>query len=695
MPKKHKQSLNAPVKWYEINAKGKDEAEVLIYGNIGPSFWDDESVTAKGLIEELKDVEGKDLTVRINSVGGSVADGIAIFNALRRHDGSVTVEVDAVAYSAASLIAMAGDTVIMADNGMLMVHAPMTFASGNSKALRRQADVLDKYADAMNSAYVRSGGPSKDVIDGWLKDGEDHYFTAQEALDLGMIDDTTESVDIAACADGIDFGKFKSLESIASPPTAALPAANLSTGKQEGIMPKKTETTPAGNEPTDINITEIEAAAIKKRDAEITARNNEVIAVLSPHMHVKGMTELKDKVMADPSITVDMVRQQALEMVGQGYESINQPGAICIEDEQDKRIEGVTNIILARSHIKKEDGKSVQTQGNPWRGMTLLDMCRDSLARAGIDARGMSKMEVVAAGFTQSTSDFSVLLENAMHKALLSGYALTIDTWSRFCATGSVSDFRAHNRYMVGSLGNLEDLTELGEFENKQIPDGRKQSVSIDTKGNLINISRQAIINDDLGAFVGLANALGRSARRTIEAKVYETLALNSGMGPTLSDSVTLFHADHSNVGTGAAISVASIDADRVLMASQTDVSGNDYLDLRPSILLLPIGLGGAARELNAQEYNDEATKQQKRPNSVRGLYNDIVDTPRISGTIRYSFADPNEAPVLEVSFLDGEQAPFLDTKDGWEVDGAQYKARLDFGVSGVGFEGAVVNAGA
>ena len=117
------------------------------------------------------------------------------------------------------------------------------------------------------------------------------------------------------------------------------------------------------------------------------------------------------------------------------------------------------------------------------------------------------------------------------------------------------------------------------------------------TKGNIINLSRQAIINDDLGAFVGLAATLGRAAGRTVEADVYALLALNSGLGPVMSDGKTLFHADHGNITTAAALTMAAVDADRVAMAQQKDVSGNDYLDLRPAVLLVPIGLGGTARQ--------------------------------------------------------------------------------------------------
>jgi hypothetical protein len=324
----------------------------------------------------------------------------------------------------------------------------------------------------------------------------------------------------------------------------------------------------------------------------------------------------------------------------------------------------------------------------------MLDLARASLTRAGIKHAGMDQMQLVAAAFTQSTSDFPILLENAMHKALQSAYMEAKDTWSRFCRTGSVSDFRAHPRYRVGSLGNLDALTELGEFVNKTIPDGEKSSISAGTKGNVINLSRQAIINDDLGAFIGLAAQLGRAARRTIETDVYALLALNSGLGPVMDDGHTLFKANHANLTTGAAISVAALDADRVAMGSQSDVGGNSFLDLRPAVLLVPLAIGGSARAIVGAEYDDDSNKQQRKPNVIRDLFDDIVDTPRITGTRRYMFADPNEAPVIEVAFLDGNDTPYLESENGFSVDGTRWKARLDFGVGAIDYRGAVTNAG-
>jgi hypothetical protein len=306
----------------------------------------------------------------------------------------------------------------------------------------------------------------------------------------------------------------------------------------------------------------------------------------------------------------------------------------------------------------------------------------------------MNSREIVAASFTQSSSDFPVLLESVMHKTLLGAYATKAMTWNRFCKIGTVSDFRAHNRYRVGSLGNLQPKNELGEYKNVAIPDGEKSSISAATKGFILNISREAIINDDLGAITDQASAAGRAAARTVEVDVYALLASNSGLGPVLSDGKTLFHADHGNIAPGAAMAVDVLDAMRVLMAQQKDVTGNDFLDLRPEILMVPVGLGGSARVIIGAEYDTSVSNKFQVPNKVRGLVRDIVDTPRMAGTRFHLLASPAEAAAIEVAFLDGQSEPYLETAQAFDTDGGRLKVRMDYGVAGHDFRGAVTNAG-
>lgn len=359
-------------------------------------------------------------------------------------------------------------------------------------------------------------------------------------------------------------------------------------------------------------------------------------------------------------------------------------------DEQDLQRDAFTHALLGRARvIDPATSRVFQVTGdNPLRGLSMLDLARASLERAGVRTQGMQKMDLVGRAFTQSGSDFPILLENVMHKALQAAYAVAPDTWSRWCATGTVTDFRAHNRYRVGSIGNLDQISELGEFRNKTIPDGEKSSITAGTKGNIINLSRQAIINDDLEAFIGLAVAMGRAAKRTIEADAYAYLASN----PLMSDGYALFSDEHRNLETAGAPNVTTIDAGRVKLASQKDVSGKDFLDLRPAVWLGPLSYGGAARVANNDQFDPDANNKLQRSNIVKGLFRDIVDTPRIADSKWYLFADPTDAPVIEVAFLDGISEPFLDQEEGFSVDGVRWKARLDYGIAAIDYRGAVRN---
>ncbi|WNG45272.1 hypothetical protein F0U60_15010 [Archangium minus] len=381
------------------------------------------------------------------------------------------------------------------------------------------------------------------------------------------------------------------------------------------------------------------------------------------------------------------------------------------DDAQDKFIRGTGAWLIRRSGHASEVERAaklgaygsagIELDPGEFRGMTLADLARECLERRGVDARRMQRSELFSRALNlrtgyQTSSDFALVLENALHKLLLGAYALTADTWKRFCRQGTVKDFRASGRYRTGSFGVLDDVGESGEIKNKAIPDGEKVEISIGTKGNIISISRVALINDDMGVFQDLATKFGRAAALTIEEHVYRELRKNSGLGPTQPDGNPFFHASRSNINaTSSGLSVAGINADRVVMAQQKDPSGNEFIDLRPAVLVIPIGLGGDARVINDAQYDTTANTFQK-PNSVRGLFRDIVDTPRLEGTRRYLFADPNIAAAIEVAFLEESGSePRLDMRKGFEVDGISWRVVLDYGVAFIDHRAAVTNAGA
>lgn len=697
-------------KWFDIKApaaKGEatKAAEIYIYGNIGDR-WNEDGVIAADLVREIAALDADTITLRINSYGGSVTDGLAIYNALKRHRAQIDVQVDGVAISCASYIAMAGDTVTMAENAQMMIHAPWGVAIGNAAELRDQAELLDRYAASMAHAYSSKSGMTTDDVLSGLLEGADHWYSAAEAVAAGFADTVGAEIAVAvSLAHSFDLSRFRQATPSAThraPAPAAMPQPTAPANQPAAPV---SQPAAAAAPTTEATMPALAPAAAQPATpatpapfARTKADNDQVLALFKPFVSRPAVAALQTEVLADPSLTVETIQSRLLAEIGKDAAPANPPGSHpqiqTVEDEADKIKAATTSALMVRAGVTRDAAVLSSMSANPFRGATLLDIAKASMARSGVKTDGMDKMQIVAAAFTQGTSDFPVLLESAMHKTLQAAYASAALTWNRFCATGSVSDFRAHNRYRTGSFGSLDAVNELGEYVNKSIPDGEKGSITAATKGNIINLSRQAIINDDLGAFVGLSSMLGRAAARTVEADVYALLALNSGLGPTMSDTKTLFHADHGNLTTTAALSMAAIDLDRVAMGSQKDVSGNDYLDLRPAVLVVPMSLGGTARSINEAQYDPDTANKMQKPNVVNGLFRDIVDTPRLTGTRRYLFADAMEAPVIEVAFLDGQQSPFLEVQDGFDVDGARYKVRLDYGVAAVEYRGAVTNAG-
>lgn len=496
--------------WYSIRrltpvasaARGvQSAAEIFIYGDIGES-WYEETVSAAQFVKDIEALDVDAITVRINSMGGSVPDGIAIRAAMRRHRATVTTVVDGMALSIASLIFMGGDIREMGESSVLMVHAPWTYAAGNATQLRDMADQLDTWARAMSESYATEGGMSAADALAMLTDGRDHYYTSDEAKAAGFCTEVVAAMPIAASA-RFDLSRFKDLPPAAQAFAAASvplkPAPAAATPAAPAAYKKETTMT------TTVNTPDAKAIADQALAADKTRREG-IRAHFKAYAARDGVQTLLQSCEDDSTITPEAAATKLLAHLGRQATPI-QGGVVTVEDETEKRRDAIVAGMMARAGVASAEQRK-HINANPYRAMRLTEIARASLQRAGIRTEGMDQMGLVAAAFTQSTSDFPVLLETTMHKTLQAAYAVAPDTWSRFCARGTVSDFRAHPRYRVGSLGNLQVVNELGEFQNMTIPDGEKSSITATTRGNIINVSRQAVVNDDLGAFVGLAASL-------------------------------------------------------------------------------------------------------------------------------------------------------------------------------------------
>lgn len=187
-------------KFWEIKqSSDKLTADIFIYGEITSYKWDDTDTTAASFNKDLKSLgEVEEINLHINSPGGSVFEGIAIGNMLKQHKATVIAHVDALAASIASVIIASCDKVIMPENSMLMIHNPWTGMWGNAKELRKAADDLDKMAESSVITYLNKAGDKlteekiKHIMD------EETWLSAQEAFDIGLCDEVTTSVQIAA-----------------------------------------------------------------------------------------------------------------------------------------------------------------------------------------------------------------------------------------------------------------------------------------------------------------------------------------------------------------------------------------------------------------------------------------------------------------------------------------------------------------
>ena len=188
-------SPNANKAWYTLKNQADQPAELLIYDVIG----DWTGLSARQLVNTLKDIDADSITVRINSPGGSVFDGIAIYNALRYHKATIHVRIEGLAASIASVIAMAGDTVHMAENALLMIHNPFSWAGGDAEELRKMADMLDKTTDVIAQTYASRCGGELESLKQLMND--ETWFTAAEAQEQGFIDEVDKPVQMAAAFD--------------------------------------------------------------------------------------------------------------------------------------------------------------------------------------------------------------------------------------------------------------------------------------------------------------------------------------------------------------------------------------------------------------------------------------------------------------------------------------------------------------
>lgn len=180
--------------------------DIDVYGGIGDEL-DEGGVTAVSFVRALRDADGEDVTIHINSSGGSVFDANTMAEALRGYKGHTTASIEGLAASAASYFALTADDVVINPSALMMIHNPWDFAVGDAEDMRKKADMLDKARSTISAQYARKTGRTVDEIEG-LMDAET-WFTAQEAVEFGLVDRMSDSEPIAACVRCEDMKRFR------------------------------------------------------------------------------------------------------------------------------------------------------------------------------------------------------------------------------------------------------------------------------------------------------------------------------------------------------------------------------------------------------------------------------------------------------------------------------------------------------
>lgn len=468
-------------------------------------------------------------------------------------------------------------------------------------------------------------------------------------------------------------------------------------------------------EPT--NVASLDAARTRARaeglvegQALALARIDEIETVFSNYNEPEHQ-ELKRACIAN-GLSVDKSRAELLELLGTGGaptgtgQPQSQDGTTRIVpgvDSIDKFGEAMTDALVIRSgaaQVDKQKALQESMRKNPFSSMPVSEMARSYLHLINVDSRGMSRSDLVGAALTRGvighgTSDFSNLLANVANKALLAGYDEAPETWQEWCRVGSIPDFKATDRAGLSNFSDLDEVKEQGEITHGTLSDV-KESLTLVTWAKLFGISRQALINDDLQALGAIPRKMGRAAARKIGDLCYNILIDNAALD---QDAVALFSvATHANLITsGAAPSVSTLDVLRTAMAVQTDPGGNGTLGIPIKYLLCPIALQTTSETLVAATYDPAGTAGTLKPNPFQNRVKVIADArlDADSAVKWYVLADQNMFDTVEIAFLDGNQSPLLESKNGWTIDGVEYKVRIDAIAKALDFRGAQQNDGA
>jgi len=619
--------------WFDMTAQG-ETLELAIYDEIGG--WGVNGSDFKRSLDGFENVS--EIVLNLHSPGGSVFDGLAIYNQLRNHKARVTVKVDGIAASIASVIAMAGDTIIIPENAFIMIHKPRMPANGIADDLRESADLLDKVETTLVAAYRTKTGITDDDLCEML--AAETWLTGVEAVEQGFADQ------------------------LAGPIQAA---ATLNNGLIEGYsqMPNKAKTLIGGTSVADFRAEET------KRRQDVTA----VFGGFAEHSDLRAEC-LEDMDCTPETARVKLLAAMAAEPATPSAARIHVGNGAIVRDV-------LTDALQAKAGVGQ-----LQDKGNPYQSSTLLDLARASLVQNGVGVATLAPMQLIANAFTHSSGDFTSVLADVAEKSLLVGWNSAPETYPLWTRKGTLTSFRPALRAGIGGYPVLPSVAEGAEYSYASVND-TGELIALAKHGSLFSITREAIINDDMDSFHRIPAAQGRAAMRTIGNLVYASLTGNTVM----SDGKGMFHADHGGNTTADALDISGIANMRKIMRMQTDDAGQP-LNVAPGYLLVPAALESQAQQVIASTSVPGADSNSGIQNPVTSAAEIIVESRLDAASDDNFYMVAGAGDTIEVAYLNGVDTPYLEQQAGWSVDGVSFKVRIEAGVAPIDYRGFVRGTG-
>jgi hypothetical protein len=401
---------------------------------------------------------------------------------------------------------------------------------------------------------------------------------------------------------------------------------------------------------------------------------------------------------------LDQVRTLVLDHVAAEADRTRiSPRVQVVNDEGDTIRRAVESAIMLRANPNALPANAPEREmAHAYRGMSLIECGRTFLEETrGIKLRGLNRRELatVLLGLDQlgtraagmlSTSDFANILANVASRRLREAYALAPQNWKKIGRQSNNPDFKEKSVVQLSSAPSFKKVREGAEFTYGGLTDG-VEKYALATYGRIIPITRQTLINDDLGAFDRLPMLLGRAAAELEANTFWSILTTNAAM----NDAVALFHADHGNLAaTGHAIAETGLTLGKKAMRTQKSLAAKaadrEPLNLVPRyIVVSPDKEIEAAKMLTAI-----LATQSTNVNVFAGSLEPIVEA-RLSGNGWYLVADPATIDTIEYAYLEGEEGVFTEQRIGFEVDGIEIKGRLDFAAKAIDHRGMYYDPGA